>query len=77
MSLDEKMVQLFHNLNSAYMEIAQFLTDAKNRRDQLLVHGIPLTNPEVVMLTNVIDSTIEELDGISEAISNIRNKTVD
>jgi hypothetical protein len=74
MSIDEKMTQLFHNLNSAYMEIAQFLTETKNRRDQLLVNGIPLTNPEVVMLSNMIESTVHELDDIADAIRRIRNQ---
>lgn len=72
MTSDENMIRLFQNLNQAYLEIAQFLTQTRNRCNQLIERGTPLTNNEVVTLQNVIESTERQLDDMSEAMRNLR-----
>ncbi|HZS73526.1 MAG TPA: hypothetical protein VFA69_03375 [Candidatus Nitrosotalea sp.] len=72
MTPEENMIRLFQGLNQAYLEIAQFLTQTRTRRNQLIESGIPVTNTEVVTLQNVIGSTERQLGEIAISMRSLR-----
>lgn len=79
MNMDERMTKLLDNFTQDFSDIAQFLTDARKKRDEIFKNGIPiLTDSELVALesiNNIIESTEIKLDEISEAIRQIRRET--
>lgn len=73
MTPEENMIRLFQALNEAYLEIAQFLTQTRARRNQLIDSGVERTNNEVVILQNVIESTERQLGEIAISMRSLRN----
>ena len=79
MTMDERMTKLLDNLTQDFSDIAQFLTDARNKRDEIFKNGTTiLTDSELVALesiNHIIESTEIKLDEISESIRQIRKET--